>query len=93
MADSVDAVLASSSLTHPRPRFAIGGGLIVGMRDLLYAIMVYSPRHAILIPQRTASGVLGPKSYRDGTATCWAWCCISWSRWALPLSTISPTAS
>ena len=66
-ADSVDAVFATSSLTHPRPRLAIGvGGLIVGVLDLLYAIMVYSPRHPILIPQTIASGVLGPKSYRDG---------------------------
>lgn len=70
MADSVDAVFAPSSLTHPRPRLAIGvGGLIVGMLDLLYAIMVYSPRHPILIPQTIASGVLGPKSYRDGAVS------------------------
>jgi uncharacterized membrane protein YagU involved in acid resistance len=70
MADSVDAVFATSSLTHSRPWLAIGvGGLIVGMLDLLYAIMVYSPRHPILIPQTIASGVLGPKSYRDGAVS------------------------
>jgi hypothetical protein len=70
MADSAHAVFATSLLAYSRPRLAIGvGGLIVGMLDLLYAIIVYSPHHPILIPQTIASGVLGPKSYRDGTAS------------------------
>jgi len=42
------------------------GGLIVGALDLLYAIVVYSPLHPILVPQTIASGVLGPKSYQGG---------------------------
>jgi len=42
------------------------GGLIVGVLDLTYAIVVYSPRDPILIPQTIASGVLGLKSYREG---------------------------
>jgi hypothetical protein len=57
MADSANAVFATSSLAYSRPRLAIGvGGLIVGMLDLLYAIMVYNPRHPILIPQTIALG-------------------------------------
>jgi uncharacterized membrane protein YagU involved in acid resistance len=42
------------------------GGLIVGVLDLAYAIIVYSPRKPILIPQTIASGLLGFKSYREG---------------------------
>jgi uncharacterized membrane protein YagU involved in acid resistance len=36
------------------------------MLDLLYAILVYSPRKPILIPQTIASGLLGMKSYSGG---------------------------
>lgn len=51
----------------PRPFPAIVvGGLIVGLLDLLYAILVYSPHKPILIPQTIASGVLGVKSYSGG---------------------------
>jgi uncharacterized membrane protein YagU involved in acid resistance len=42
------------------------GGLIVGVLDLAYAIVVYSPRKPILIPQTIASGLLGLQSYREG---------------------------
>lgn len=42
------------------------GGLIVGILDLAYAIVVYSPHDPILIPQTIASGLLGSKSYREG---------------------------
>jgi len=45
------------------------GGLIVGVLDLLYAILVYSPRKPILIGQTIASGILGVKSYRGGAYT------------------------
>jgi hypothetical protein len=70
MADSANAVFATSSPARPRPLLAVGvGGLIVGILDLLYAIVVYSLHHPILVPQAIASGVLGPKSYRDGTAS------------------------
>jgi uncharacterized membrane protein YagU involved in acid resistance len=42
------------------------GGLIVGILDLAYAIVVYSPRDPILIPQTIASGLLGWKAYHQG---------------------------
>jgi hypothetical protein len=45
------------------------GGVIVGILDLVYAIVVYSPHHPILIPQTIASGVLGVKSYGGGVQT------------------------
>lgn len=43
------------------------GGLIVGCLDLAYAIVVYSPKAPVLIPQTIASGILGAASYADGT--------------------------
>ena len=42
------------------------GGLIVGVLDLTYAIVVYSPHKPILVPQTIASGLLGMKSYSGG---------------------------
>jgi len=46
------------------------GGLIVGVLDLLYAIVVYSPRRPILVPQTIAGGLLGPaRAYGGGTGT------------------------
>jgi uncharacterized membrane protein YagU involved in acid resistance len=47
----------------------IVGGAIVGVLDLTYAIVVYSPRAPILIPQTIASGILGAKAYQGGLAT------------------------
>ena len=70
MAGSVTGTLAASLLAKPRPFPAIVvGGLIVGVLDLMYAIVVYSPKKPILIPQTIASGVLGPKSYSGGVQT------------------------
>jgi len=52
---------------RPRPLPAIAvGGFIVGALDLTYAILVYSPRNPILIPQTIASGLLGTKAYSAG---------------------------
>jgi uncharacterized membrane protein YagU involved in acid resistance len=45
------------------------GGLVVGLIDLVYAILVYSPRKPILVPQTIASGVLVAKSYSGGIQT------------------------
>jgi uncharacterized membrane protein YagU involved in acid resistance len=42
------------------------GGFIVGILDLAYAIIVYTPHHPILIPQFIASGVLGDRSFDEG---------------------------
>jgi uncharacterized membrane protein YagU involved in acid resistance len=70
MARSMNGSLAASSLVQPRPFPAIIlGGLIVGVLDLAYAIVVYSPRKPSLIPQFIASGVLGLKSFSGGTKT------------------------
>jgi len=68
MANSMQPGLVASSSAHSRAFAAIVvGGLIVGVVDLLYAIAVYSPRHPILVPQTIASGILGVKSYSEGT--------------------------
>lgn len=70
MADSGSAILASSSFVNSRAFLAIGvGGLIVGVLDLIYAILVYSPHRPILVPQTIASGLLGAKSYQAGVAS------------------------
>ena len=45
------------------------GGLLVGVLDLTYAIVVYSPHKPILVPQTIASGLLGMQSYNGGTRT------------------------
>jgi uncharacterized membrane protein YagU involved in acid resistance len=68
MANSTQAGIVGSPSAHPRAFPAIVvGGLIVGAMDLVYAIAVYSPRDPILIPQTIASGILGAKSYSEGT--------------------------
>jgi len=50
-------------------RATLVGGSIVGVLDLTYAIVVYSPHHPILIPQHIASGLLGPRSFDGGYMT------------------------
>jgi uncharacterized membrane protein YagU involved in acid resistance len=57
-----------SPFARPRPFLAIfAGGLTVGILDMAYAILVYSPQKPILVPQTIASGILGMNSYLDGT--------------------------
>jgi hypothetical protein len=51
---------------RPFPAIAVGG-VIVGVLDLTYAILVYSPKRPILVPQAVASGVLGHASFSGGT--------------------------
>ena len=61
---------SAASFARPRPFPAIVvGGLIVGVLDLAYAILIYSPQKPILIPQTIGSGILGMKSYSGGTHT------------------------
>ena len=61
--------VAAAAQSHPLPAIFVGG-LIVGVLDLTYAILVYSPRAPILIPQTIASGLLGPdRAYQGGTQT------------------------
>ena len=62
--------LAGAPFMHAQPLTAIAtGGLIAGVLDLTYAIVVYSPRKPMLIPQHIASGLLGVKSFSGGAAT------------------------
>jgi len=68
VADRVSGGPASLFLGASRPFPAVAvGGLVVGVLDLTYAILVYSPRQPMLIPQTIASGLLGPRSYSDGS--------------------------
>ena len=70
MAESVISSIPDSLSAKSRPFPAIFvGGLIVGVLDLAYAILVYSPKAPILIPQTIASGVLGARSYSGGDQT------------------------
>lgn len=67
---SVDHGPAPSLSVSARPLEAIGvGGFIVGILDLAYAILVYSPKQPILIAQAIASGVLGERSFKGGVQT------------------------
>jgi hypothetical protein len=62
----------SPAVTSPKSRpfpAIVVGGLIVGVLDLTYAILVYSPHHPILVPQAIACGVLGAKSFEGGAAS------------------------
>jgi uncharacterized membrane protein YagU involved in acid resistance len=67
MASAISGSLSAASPGSPRPFPAIIlGGFMVGVLDLAYAIIVYSPHRPILVPQAIASGVLGLKSYDGG---------------------------
>ncbi len=70
MADAATGGLPASFRTKARPFPSIVvGGLVVGVLDLIYAVLVYSPQKPILIPQTIASGLLGIKSYGGGART------------------------
>jgi uncharacterized membrane protein YagU involved in acid resistance len=63
-------VLSAALSTYVRPALAVVvGGFIVGVLDLTYAIVVYSPKQPILVPQTIASGLLGARSYEGGATT------------------------
>jgi type IV secretory pathway VirB6-like protein len=64
MASSMGNGTAASLAAQTRPFLAVAiGGLIVGVLDLAYAIIVYSPQKPVLVLQTIASGVLGERSY------------------------------
>ena len=70
MDNPMSAGIAASPFAHSRPYAAIlVGGLIVGVLDLAYAIVVYSPHKPMLIPQFIASGILGSKAFAGGIQT------------------------
>jgi uncharacterized membrane protein YagU involved in acid resistance len=67
-AESVQTTSAAS----PRPRAVpaiLVGGIITGVLDLLYAMVVYSPHRPLLIPLHIATGVLGVNAYKGGVPT------------------------
>jgi len=71
VADSIQVVLPVAPANHSWAVPAIVvGGVIVAVVDLLYAIVVYSPRQPIFIPQTIASGLLGPQAYSEGAFSC-----------------------
>ena len=62
--------VATSFASRPRALPAIAvGGFIAGALDMTYAIVVYSLKQPILVPQTIASGLLGAKSYEGGMRT------------------------
>jgi hypothetical protein len=70
MRNSRKGILPAPSFSPSRPLPAIFvGGLIVGVLDLTYAIVVYSPKRPIVIGQTIASGILGANSYSGGART------------------------
>jgi hypothetical protein len=68
MAEPASVALQSQAKPRPVPAILVGG-LIIGVLDLTYAILVYSPDKPIAIPQTIASGVLGMRSYSGGAQT------------------------
>ena len=70
MAGPMSGALANPISANPQPLPAIlVGGLIVGVLDMTYAIVVYSPKKPILVPQTIASGILGLRSYSGSAQT------------------------
>ena len=64
MATFVRSYPAVSLAPSPRRFQAIAvGGVVAGVLDLIYAIVMCNPHKPILIPQTIASGVLGRISY------------------------------
>lgn len=59
--------MSASPGSRARPFMAVVvGGVIAGLLDLAYAIIVYSPKRPILIPQAIATGILGRASFSYG---------------------------
>jgi hypothetical protein len=70
MADALTRDLPASRRPKARPiPSVVVGGLLVSVLDLIYAVLVYSPKNPILIPQTIASGLLGLRSYSGGALT------------------------
>jgi uncharacterized membrane protein YagU involved in acid resistance len=61
--------MQTSAISHaPRPVPAIlVGGLITGTLDMTYAMVMYSPKAPLLVPQAIAVGILGPNGQLGGT--------------------------
>lgn len=64
------AQTTTAARPHPRAIPAIlVGGIITGVLDLAYAMVVYSPHRPLLIPLHIATGVLGVSAYKGGVPT------------------------
>ncbi|HEX7253302.1 MAG TPA: hypothetical protein VF376_10505 [Thermoanaerobaculia bacterium] len=50
---------------RPLPAILVGG-LITGLLDMTYAMLVYSPKNPLRIPQAVATGVFGRESFNLG---------------------------
>ena len=68
MAHSSPAIL-TRSISARAFLAVVVGGVTVGVLDLAYAILVYSPSKPILVPQTIASGLLGERAYGGGART------------------------
>ena len=67
MANAQAAALAASSSAESNPLKAIlVGSLLVGVIDIVYAILVYSPKAPVRIFQSVANGIFGRKSFAMG---------------------------
>src|SRR5262245_28856202 len=70
MSATATATAAESGIpTRPRGRpvpAILVGGLITGVLDMTYAILVYSPKNPLRIPQAIATGVFGRESFNLG---------------------------
>jgi len=68
MANAQAAALSVSRPAESHPLKAIlVGGLLVGVIDIVYAILVYSPKAPVRIFQSVASGIFGRKSFTMGS--------------------------
>ena len=67
MANAQAAELSASHAAESNPLKAIFiGGLLVGVIDIVYAILVYSPKAPVRIFQSVASGIFGRRSFTMG---------------------------
>jgi len=60
-----EAGISTRSRGRPLPAILVGG-LITGLLDMTYAMLVYSPKNPLLIPQGIATGVFGDESFQLG---------------------------
>jgi uncharacterized membrane protein YagU involved in acid resistance len=67
LANAQAAALSASRPAESNPLKAILiGGLIVGVIDIVYAILVYSPKAPVRIFQSVGSGIFGRRSFTMG---------------------------
>jgi hypothetical protein len=62
---AAEPAISTPSRRRPLPAIFVGG-LITGLLDMTYAILVYSPKNPLRIPQAIATGVFGRESFNLG---------------------------